>query len=1689
MKRKFVLLIILMCILGGFNLSNLNAQTQTVTIGDGSAEGMYSPPIDVYYANAISQQIFPVSSLVGKIPSGSVISKIAFKHSGGSTPTRNWSIYMQNSQAGVFVYPEYTASSKPVESSDKVYSKTFTITPDGDGWVPFDLTEPFFTYEGGDLIITVIDNTGESGGDHWWINSFGFGHSIHGGRDVAYTEGSVYSFNQSYTYTSDIQLTFTAGEGGGEDPTPEPEPSTPLSATITADNEQICENETIQFNVTATGGSGSYSYSWSPTDGLSNPTIANPILSLDVADAFNLLEYTCTVTDVADNTQSQTVSKQVYIYGVPEAQVAQDYIKINYGETATLSGIDPGIGYSWEWQPADKLYVEGNSYPQYSRETATMQLEETTEFTYIVYNQYSSSCRSETTVTVEVIKPLSATASTEKESIYSDESVQLTATADGGTGNYTYSWSPATGLNDATIENPIFTPSAVGTYTFTCTVSDGTETVSTNKVTVIVEDAPLSCFVIFTLSDTYGDGWNGNYLTVQYGETSENSENLTLSTGSTETFTRQIPQETKVTVTYNPVGSYASENSYVITYEGGENITSGTGSNNAFSETFTVDCSPKAPKAPEVFAKATSETSVLLAWNNVEGATSYNIYNGNNIVEEDVKNTSYTINGLTTGQEYCYTVTAVNEVGESDESNEACVTPKAIPTIDLAKYYRIKVYGSLNYLYFSDPYYYYYTSGTTQATVAATLESSRQIFKIEDAGNGNYYVKTLDGYYIKCADQPNADGNNWWSVFAYSNENSNEIKTPLHFDYVDDERFYIRDFDKVLGNGSDANKHPNSNYFKVDNGVYCDASIDNPNVVTWVLEEVPSLANVKPTNLVAELNGRSAILTWDVVEGATSYNVYLDGNKISTDMITTRTYTVDGLSAETEYCFTVTANNLISESSHSDEACVTTGAKELPEVPNLLSISVNTTTITLTWEASAGATSYNVYRDGEQVQTGITELTYSDSGLTEDMRYCYSVSAVNGDGESEQSDELCAKTTKVGSGGDVVVGDGSENRSERYYLPIAVEYMYSMSQQLYAKSEIDEEGGGTITSVAFSVKNVNASATESNLTRNIKVFLTNLEEEVTFVDQSYVLDNNATPVFEGNVVFSKGWVELPIVPFAYTGNHILVTVVNTLPDVSYWMEYPMEFDITTISPKKWSFYCQNNNSARDPKLGYSGSVPSYRSNIRFGFLASSPTIEFITDGDWNDDSNWNKGVVPSETDDVIIKANATINGDVAVKHLSVEGGSLTIESGSLTVADIMVNNYAEDLIIKDGAQLLQGYDKVKGTFQMNINNPEEWSEWNKTGWQFIASPFTNAAVSQFTDADTYDLYKFDGSHENITEEWRNHKADANFETEFVSGRGYMASYQNNTTATLSGTFNSSTSINYPVTYQDIQEGEPHWPNFHLLGNPFTFNMDLSKLNMANMATGVAVVNDEGGYDYMAETGTINVGDGFFVKSVDASPSVSYGTRGGNNNNVSENISVRVSNSTSRDNVVLNFAGADKVGFPKLNAMNEDIAYLYVVDNEKRYGIFNYDKDVKEVPLSFETQKMGRYTISVDAEGEYETIVLVDRQTGIETNMLLEDYNFTATTSKKENTDRFIVRFTFKSDEVTETERFAYQSGDELIIEAEGTVQLFDVMGRMLYINDIENHGDRINVGHLNNAAYILRLVNGDGVKVQKVIIY
>ena len=84
---------------------------------------------------------------------------------------------------------------------------------------------------------------------------------------------------------------------------------------------------------------------------------------------------------------------------------------------------------------------------------------------------------------------------------------------------------------------------------------------------------------------------------------------------------------------------------------------------------------PTAPTTPDnVKAVAFSESTIKLTWNASENTLSYNIYKGEDVVATSVTETSYMVEGLEAGTNYCFTVTAVNGDKESAKSSEVCAT-------------------------------------------------------------------------------------------------------------------------------------------------------------------------------------------------------------------------------------------------------------------------------------------------------------------------------------------------------------------------------------------------------------------------------------------------------------------------------------------------------------------------------------------------------------------------------------------------------------------------------------------------------------------------------------------------------------------------------------------------------------------------------------------------------------------------------------------------------------------------------------------------------------------------------------------------------------------------------------------------------------------------------------------------------
>jgi len=110
-------------------------------------------------------------------------------------------------------------------------------------------------------------------------------------------------------------------------------------------------------------------------------------------------------------------------------------------------------------------------------------------------------------------------------------------------------------------------------------------------------------------------------------------------------------------------------------------------------------------------------------------------------------------------------------------------------------------------------------------------------------------------------------------------------------------------------------------------------------------------------------------------------------------------------------------------------------APTAPAAPTNLKATAGNAQVFLTWTASAGAASYNLYRgtaSGAEtlLKSGLTATSYTDTGLTNGTAYFYQVAAVNTAGTSAKSSEATAKpAAPVVTASQLLGNPGFENGS------------------------------------------------------------------------------------------------------------------------------------------------------------------------------------------------------------------------------------------------------------------------------------------------------------------------------------------------------------------------------------------------------------------------------------------------------------------------------------------------------------------------------------------------------------------------------------------------------------------------------------------------------------------------------------
>ena len=358
-------------------------------------------------------------------------------------------------------------------------------------------------------------------------------------------------------------------------------------------------------------------------------------------------------------------------------------------------------------------------------------------------------------------------------------------------------------------------------------------------------------------------------------------------------------------------------------------------------------------------------------------------------------------------------------------------------------------------------------------------------------------------------------------------------------------------------------------------------------------------------------------------------------------------------------------------------------------------------------------------------------------------------------------------------------------------------------------------------------------------------------------------------------------------------------------------------------------------------------------------------------------------------------------------------------------------------------------------------------------WVFIASPLASSVLPTAVyglvadPVENYDLYRFNQSGENG--EWENYK-NIDHTAGFVleNGKGYLYANKNDVTLTFAGTMNMTDSQIVGLDY----DGTANMSGWNLIGNPFTEAAYIDRPYYKMNATGTDVLP----VATYKET-PVAAYSGIMVHAEKSGESVTFtksAPKSSDNGGLQITLSkAGVRGDEAQDKVIVSF---NKYAQLSKFIFNEDNAKLYIPMGGEDYAIAYSDRQ-SNMPLYFKTKEMGIYTMSF--EGAIDNIKIIDNLDGSVSDLNAEK-SFTFVGTPSDRNDRFTIVFNTPA-----TEYFAYQSGDGIVVNGEGELQVFDIMGRMVakyHVNGVET----VNIP-CQSGVYVLRLL-GKETNTQKIVV-
>ena len=733
--------------------------------------------------------------------------------------------------------------------------------------------------------------------------------------------------------------------------------------------------------------------------------------------------------------------------------------------------------------------------------------------------------------------------------------------------------------------------------------------------------------------------------------------------------------------------------------------------------------------------------------------------------------------------------------------------------------------------------------------------------------------------------------------------------------------------------------------------------------------------------------------------------------------------------------------------------------------------------ISLNWDPANGATSYNIYRNGSLIgncQTNSYEDVSAPFGINS-----YYVRSMDSEGNLSFASNVESATVNYNTDGMVVDAlrvkykDGTS--SLQWASPARLQYLdyFTFLGNIYYTGDFDKWAARFPASYLSTYSGLSVNSVASYF-----------YSDGQYTAKLYQCTGYPTGEAIASVTrtLEKGW---HIITFDTP--HLLDT------DKDLWVvfECPGIYLSTLIGAQpsengNWLYY----NGAWQQFNGYTFFISTYLTdgNFTYNLYRNNEMLaEDLVNNVYSDNSAINDAAnlytvklknAGTESDPSnmagIALGSARLDADLV---MGTHDMMTLIENSSLTISGALVNTNPDNLILEDGAQLINNSEGVKATVKKAI---QPYTEGKRDGWNLIASPVIESLDAEDVSGllrNDYDLYAFNqsGTDDNgNAKEWRNYEAEAF--TDIESKAGYLYANSSETTLTFVGTLAGTAE----PTELALNDGAD-FAGFNLIGNPYPCNA------YANKSFYVLQYNqEEDNTSFVLGSNPIPPCSAILVQAQNDGETVSF-----SKTPIAEpsSIVMHLSEQKLRSNTALDEA---RINFEEQRQLTKytwgkAASTIYIPQNGQKFAVACANGQ-NEMPLNFKAAKNGTYTLDFKVENmEADYLHLIDNITGANVDLLATpSYSFEGKTDDYES--RFKLVFSNYEDANDDNVHFAYYADGEIrLVETchGASLQVVDMTGRVVLTGDAMN---RVSTNGMTAGVYVLRLINGNDVKTQKIVI-